>query len=176
MGPFIRYWSMRYEGNHQKLKKTTSTTSGTVNLKMTIATKQSLKMCEMFNRLKCDEEVELGSRVANEHDLPILSLENYNSVKISGVHYKVGMFVVVSVNESEKEFGQITKIVKLEDQLYFDLNIHEELTFSKHYHAFIVERNATNTRRLKPNELPNYPSCFSMVTEVGRFIIVKYRL
>lgn len=48
-GLFVRYWTMRYQGNHQKLKKTTSPTSGTVDLKITIAKKQSLKMCEMFN-------------------------------------------------------------------------------------------------------------------------------
>lgn len=163
---------MRYEGNHQKLKKNTATLGGTVNLKMTIATKQALKMCEMFNSLKNHRKFQLGSPINSEISIPGETTENYTSVKISGINYKIGTYIVVSIDDSEKEFGVITRIFLLQDEICFDL----EKTFNKHYYAYVVGKNPVNSKAVKPNELPKYPPCFCVTTTNARFIIVKYRL
>lgn len=164
---------MRFEGNHQKVKKSTSPLSGTVNLKMTIAIKQSLKMCEIFNRLKNSQEIEFGSPAVLYE--PNLS-NSYKSVEISGVKYKLGTFIVIKIHEFEKEFGEITEIVSSHKEINFTVDIYKEITFNKHFFAYIVEKNPSESRVITSKELLNYPSCFCNVTDHARFITVKYRL
>lgn len=169
-GLMVRYWTMRYEGNQKKLKKYVSTLSGTLNLKMTIATKQALSICEMFNDIKKNKDVTFGSQVTND-------LNSYNSVEIFEITYEIGMFVVVNSYLSEKEFGEI-KIIFVSSQgvLQFDVDIYKELTFDKHYYAYLVQKHSSETKLILPDDLPKYASCFCVLTKSARLIITKYRL
>lgn len=69
----------------------------------------------------------------------------YKDVEIEGTAYKIGAFVVLNTKKSEIEFGHILDIIFLENEIYFYLNIFEELTFDFHYHAYIV--NSTGEKR-----------------------------
>lgn len=66
-GPAVHFWTMRFEGYHRKLKLHTAAPSGSVNLKMTIATKECLKMCEMFNELESEESLILVLKLQMKH-------------------------------------------------------------------------------------------------------------
>lgn len=46
-GPAVLHWSMRYEGNNQRLKKNSVSSAGSVNVKMSIATKQAIKVLSL---------------------------------------------------------------------------------------------------------------------------------
>lgn len=94
---------------------------------------------------------------------------------IAGVKYKLGMFIVVNVDEPEKEFGEIKKIIKKDDTVEFEVLIFNELYFDKHYYAYVVKRSA-ELRQLKLSNLLKYPSCICNNTESASFITVKYRL
>lgn len=47
-GPMVNYWCMRLESRHRQLKSVANTISSTVNLIVSIATKQTLKMYHMM--------------------------------------------------------------------------------------------------------------------------------
>lgn len=77
---------------------------------------------------------------ASESASSMVDPKNLNLVEISGMKYKVAMFVVVGINVSEKEFGEITTVFNINNKLYFDINIHKQLTFNKHSHSYIIEK------------------------------------
>ena len=71
----------------------------------------------------------------------------YVQVEICNTLYKLGIFIVINTDKSEIEFGQIKNIVSLDNEIYFDLNLFEEITFDEHVNAYIVYR------KMKPNFL-----------------------
>lgn len=60
-GPCIHLWSMRFESRHRQSKSNVQATSCSKNLLVAIATKQTLKMCQMIHSIK-QENVIFGTR------------------------------------------------------------------------------------------------------------------
>lgn len=124
-GPVIHFWSMRFESNHSKIKANAQSSSNNKNLLVSVAIKQTLKMCEMMHNLSCESTVTLGSKDDSDkselaHLFTDIDLANkaeyYKQVDMHGTLYKIGVFLVVDMQNIEKDFGEVmnrTRIQKL---------------------------------------------------------------
>lgn len=61
-GLLIHFWCMRFESCHLQLKANALSTSSRVNLLVTVATKQILKVCETIHALECESIYKFGNR------------------------------------------------------------------------------------------------------------------
>lgn len=59
-GPFVNYWAMRFESNHRNIKSNADAVSGSKNLLLSIAKKQTLQMCQLFHSLKIGQRIVFG--------------------------------------------------------------------------------------------------------------------
>ena len=163
-GPCVLFWSMRFESFHRKIKAIVQATASSKNLLKTIAIKQGLMMCELFNTTAIEDDIKLSSRddsnceAKTYFDTFTNNAEYYNQIEIWNILYKVGSFIIVNIEESEKQFGEIIKIIKVNNDIYFHINIFQEITFDEHYHAYVVE-NSKKTEYLKLSELPLVCPC-----------------
>lgn len=135
-------------------------------------------MCYLFNSLSGEEELILGPKRNKNSDEKLLckSLEDsFNYVTIAGITYIIGMFLVVNIDESEFEFGEVVNIFLKDGKIFFELLIYEEITFDKYFFAYIVKRTS-KLKVLEPSTLPSYSNCFCVTTKNTTFIIVKYKL
>ena len=60
-GPFIHFWCMRFESRHREIKSTAQSTASMLNLLVTVATKEMLRMCLMIDSVEYVEEIKYGS-------------------------------------------------------------------------------------------------------------------
>ena len=60
-GPFVKFWSVRFESYHQYIKSNAESSSNNMNLIKTIAIKKGLKFCETIHTLTFDKEIVLGN-------------------------------------------------------------------------------------------------------------------
>lgn len=183
-GPCINYWCMRFEACHRSIKKNAQSSSCTKNLLITIATKQMLKMCEMMYNLETQPDVNFGSPdLADSEAKRYMSttekateVEYYNNVEIFGTLYKIGMFVSTNISQSEKEFGEILKIIKVNNEVIFHLNIFNEITFDDHVHAYIVNSKPVSKQFISYNNLPLIAPCLSVVINGTHYVATRYGL
>ena len=146
-GPVIHFWCMRFESRHREIKSTAEATSCTKNLLVTIAKKQMLKMCDMMNSVGsyCTSLI-LGpiddSKKARDYMTNIKIEEqctHHKNIEINGNKLRLGTFIATNIVDIEKEFGQIQDIINIDGQIYFYVNVLEEITFDDHYHAYITK-------------------------------------
>lgn len=173
-GPCINYWCMRFESYHRQLKATAVSTSSSRNLLVTIATKQILQMCDTFHSLEIKNEIQFGSRENFSENNS--ENEYYKEVEINGNKFKIGMFIVTDLSQIEKEFGKITKIIKVKEEVFFEVSIFQEITFDCHYHAYIVKQNDNETKLFKPADLPLISPVLFVQKDRTQFIATRYRL
>lgn len=182
-GPLINFWSMRFESRHRPVKSAAQSTNSNTNLLKTIATKQALKMFEMMNALQFEEKIKWGQVHSNaKRDYFVDETKNkkskyFMSVKINGTHYEIGSVEVVSLLNSEIEFGEIVDIVFVDNEVYFYLKIFVETTFDFHVHAYITEitTNCTN-KLLKFENLPVISPVTYIVKNNIRYVSTRYGL
>lgn len=65
---------------------------------ITIATKQMLQFRSMLQTFDCKTSIVLGSRLNDSFE------ECYKEINICNVSYKIGTFVVINLQNIEKEF------------------------------------------------------------------------
>ena len=187
-GPPITYWSMRFEARHQQLKASAQSTANNMNLKKTIAIKQMLLFCDVLRSLEFKSYVKLGAPDL-DYVIPTnmyLNLKNneesnnyskevqfYNYVEISGIIYNIGTFVLVELDNIEKTFGEIVKIIKIDNTIFFYLNEFEEHTFSKHLHSYILKPESTGEVLKKFEDLPKEHPCISVIKDM-HYVITRY--
>lgn len=145
-GPIVKFWSMRFESYHQLIKRNANSSNNARNLLKTIAKKQALKLCEMIYNFTYESEIKFGSLKKTNERKPYFSdkinnnqCQYYDEVDICNTIYNIGTFVVINMEECEIEFGKITNIIHSNNDIYFDLEVFEEVTFDEHVHAYIVE-------------------------------------
>ncbi|KAJ8680785.1 hypothetical protein QAD02_016572 [Eretmocerus hayati] len=160
LGPVVNFWAMRFESNHRPIKAVAESTHSTTNLLKTIATKMSLEMCQMMHSLRFDPTTIYGSIDSNAHhdchfghELSNDPCKYYVEVSVNNVQYKIGTHLVLSLENSEVEFGKIIEVVSAPDGIYFNFEVFEELYFNFHYHAYVVSR----TGKFKLMELSRVP-------------------
>ena len=91
------------------------------------------------------------------------------------VIYKFDTFIVISAEELEIEFGKITNIVYLNNEVYFELEVLEETCFDEHFHAFIVE--SSNTKKfIKFSDLPAIAPLQAVFKKNTIYLVAKYGL
>ena len=167
-GPCINFWSMRYESFHRQIKSNAVSTSCNKNLLITIATKQTLQMCFTNMNYKIDViEASLNTDNFYEIDYPSdhgfksSSKEFYNRLELNGTIYRLGTYLVTDMLESEIKFGEIVKILKVNNVISFHMQLYEQVTFDYHYHAYTT--NSMNLCKLyKYEELPKIAPCLSI--------------
>jgi len=183
-GPFINYWTMRFEAYHRNIKSNSVSVSGSKNLLTTIAKKQVLRMCQLFHSFKIENNISFGMRdkyyrisrrLLDKLDVS-KEVEYYDRIYIQGYTYQTGVFVVVDIVKIEKEFGKLLKIIKIGDEIYFELEIYHEISFDDHYHAFVVDWNGSDNKIIKFSDIPKVAPCFSVDSNNIRYIITKYIL
>ncbi|KAJ8674054.1 hypothetical protein QAD02_005316 [Eretmocerus hayati] len=160
LGPVVNFWAMRFESNHRPIKTVAESTHSTTNLLKTIATKMSLEMCQMMHSLRFDPTTIYGSIDSNAHhdchfghELSNDPCKYYVEISVNNVQYKIGTHLVLSLENSEVEFGKIIEVVSTPDGIYFNFEVFEELYSNFHYHAYVVSR----TRKFKLMELSRVP-------------------
>ena len=180
-GPCANYWCMRFESNHRKAKATLQSTASSKNLLKIIGVKQGLMMCELFNTMVIEDDIKLSSRDDSDceaktyFDAFTNNAEYYDQIEIWNILYKIGSFIILNMQESEQQFGEVIKIIKVNDDIYFHINIFQEITFDEHYHAYIVE-NSKKTEYMKLSELPLVCPCLSIKKRTCHYIISHYGL
>lgn len=181
-GPIINFWAMRFESNHRPIKNISLSTSCKINLLTTIAIKQGLKMCQMMHSLQFEKGIKFGADNDSKVNKNYFTDEKcnnscryYKNVNIDGTVYDIGTFVVISMKESEIEFGNIIDIVEFENEIYFYMQVFEEVTFDFHYHAYIVS-NKNEYKLIKKKDLPNIMPALSVKKFDTHFIVTRYGL
>ena len=186
-GPCIKFWSMRYESRHQDLKSNALSSNNRKNLLVTIAKKQILQMCEMMNNFTCNKKYKFGSvdtditETADYYTYffnytSCMTKQFYKQVEINEISYKVGSFIVTNMQDSEKEFGQIVKIMEIDNQIHFYTKIYNEVVFHDHYHAYNVTHNKKDFQVRLYNDLPLIAPCLSIVKNGVRYVATRYVL
>lgn len=159
-GPAVFVWCIRYESKHRQLKAVAVTTSCSKNLLKTIAIKKVLKMCAMVDEIANLKDISLGSvdckvrRVDND-------LKYFNYVNIRGTMYAKETIVVVDNIGVEKHFGKILKVSMHKTELYFHLQLYEEIYFDDHIHAYAIKK-LKKIVRIKYVDLLNIFPCSVM--------------
>ncbi|OXU19437.1 hypothetical protein TSAR_011763 [Trichomalopsis sarcophagae] len=146
-GPFVHFWCMRFESRHRLLKSIATSTNCNKNLLVTIAKKEMLKLCEMTHLATFEHKIKFGSidmdKVTEfyfDDKEKCKRCIYYKEVDDRGFSFKKGIFVVLNMQNVEVEFGEILKIIWVDDELFFYVNVFEEVTFDEHYHAYVVEK------------------------------------
>ena len=142
---------MRYESSHRNVKITAQSTSCGKNLLKTIAIELTLKMCQMIKSLLFKSKIKFGSSANSKHKQNYFSKEYennkkvyYKDVTINGLLYKIVTIIVTNLLDSEIEFGKITEIISIRNEIYFNLCIIKETAFDNHRHAYIAEKTEEN--------------------------------
>lgn len=185
-GPLINYSTLRFEGNHSKLKSIFSTCKNYINPCLTIATRhQYLQSLHNMNDEFLLENKENFSKkftivplndFDNNMQQQILSISNkddflitFKSCELSGVTYKVDT-VLITGYDCDYEFGIIKYVIKLNGCVYFILRQTVIVEFNTHLHAYILSENKSfllvkRSDLLSPFALPSY------VTEIGELVV-----
>lgn len=176
-GPFVVYWTMRYESKHREIKSSAQSTSSSKNLALTIANKLMYKMCYLFNSLQFENIFKLSSPIEIPNRLLQL-YENalcYGKIEISGIEYHTGMFIVLNIEAPEKEFGQITNIIKQDADVFFECELYKEIIFEDHFHAYLV--GSTNIRKCYSykNLIVKQP-CLGILKDDNYYVATRFSL
>lgn len=170
-GPVVKFWGMRFESYHRSLKSTAESTSCTKNLLKTIATKQALRLGHMVLSPAFDKTIKFGSlKEKNENS------EIYEQVEIQNSLYHIGTFLVLNMENSEIKFCKINKIIYLQNDIYFDVQVFEEITFDDHLHAYIISENSIGIRLVKYSDLPAIAPLLFVVKNKTHYIVPRYGL
>lgn len=155
-GPLVNYWTMRCESRHRKLKSAAVAISCNINLLISIATKQTLAMCNMLHGFIC------GAENIDQSSCQKKGRNVLDKIEINNSIYCKGVVVVIDNCSIEKIFGQIQEIYKENDSIIFVMKKYEQLVFDDHLHAYILSAITPDVPLIKHfNELPKLPPCFS---------------
>lgn len=106
-GPCIHFSAMRYESRHRIIKANVVSTSCKKNVLETVSIKQMLYMHSLYRNYKY-KKIDLGSTDESCFvNLPEVDQAEdktfYKEIRINGITYKLGMFIVTNLQESETE-------------------------------------------------------------------------
>ena len=63
-----------------------------------------------------------------------------NWIEVLGVHYRPGLHVFMEFQRCLPVFGEIVKIVAVNEDFYLILELYKVIYFSSHYHAYVVQK------------------------------------
>ena len=92
-----------------------------------------------------------------------------------GTEYQIGTFTVIKLTSNEIQFGKIEQIVSIDSEVFFYVQIFEEITFDNHVHAYIVYCKGMNIL-VKFNDLPKISPGLYVKRQNDEFIAFRYKL
>lgn len=181
-GPIINFWGMRFESFHGPIKSTAQSTNCKKNFLKTIATKQTLRMCQTLHSIENENPIKLGAvnhskeqKLYFKDDNQNASCKYYSQVNIEGAQYNIGSFLILNTKESEVEFGEILDIVFLDNKIYFYVIFYEEVTFDFHFHAYIVKFIGKKIL-VKHEDLPRIAQALPVCMNKTKYVVTQYGL
>lgn len=169
-GPLVNFWTMRCENRHRPLKAVVNCVSSSVNLLKSIATKETLKMCNMLHGFT----VETNSDNV-DYDRQDMHRKFYKDIKINGSIYKKDLVVVVDNSDILKLFGEIIDIFEENNKVKFKINQYREVYFDDHVQAYVLDQNDSEEIIVNFNDLPNMPPCYSVKSRCF-YVIPHFKL
>lgn len=171
-GPLVLYWSMRFESRHRQLKSVATAISCRINLLVSIAIRETIKMCAMINSFWCEET---DDEVDEEHQVQNRVL--YKRLDIDGFTYTLGTVVVTDNSDLIKMFGEIQSMYKENDKVYFKLKNYVEFAFDMNDYAYMLGSDQENKEKtISFIDLPKLAPCLSVKSESYFYVIPRYKL
>ncbi|KAJ8675020.1 hypothetical protein QAD02_010806 [Eretmocerus hayati] len=142
----------------------------------------SLRMCRIFNSQEFTKTIESGpidDSYVNKSYFHEPQRNNtckyYQQVIFNHSTYAIGMYFVLSLEESEAEFGEIVKIISVESDLLFEFRTVKEVSFDSHVHGYVVRK--TKAKKLvNLKELPDIAHVHYVEQKETGYIIPRYIL
>lgn len=183
-GPLVNFWSIRFESRHRDIKAAYNSASGSKDALMTIAIKQSLKLCDAQSSFETHNPVIFGAKdfslcetnVLNS--IPENAIENFlfvKNVEIYGTLFSLKTTVLVEIGEEQNTFGKILKIFKSGNSIYFVVDLYEEIDFDDHYYAYSVKKTS-KIKSVEFKDLPNFPPCSMHETKDSIYVTTPYAI
>lgn len=170
-GPLVKFWCMRFESYHRTLKATAESTSCKKNLLKTVATKQALKFGQMIYSLTFDKKIKFGPLKKIDHHNKF-----YEQIEICNTLYRIGTFLVLSMDDSEIKFGRINEIISVDNEIHFSFNVYEEIIFDHHLHSYIISDESIENKLVKYSDLPSIAPVLFVKKNNINYIVPRYGL
>lgn len=167
-GPLVHYWTMRFEGRHKELKSVATAISSTVNLLVSIAIKQTLKMFYMIHSFLVKNDPNSRSKIKD-------NVKYYDQIELHGSIYFPETVVVLDNTGFQCQFGEISKIFEENGEIMFILKKCTEIVFDEHVHAYIIEE-CDESISVKYTDLPKFPPCFHIKKDENYYVIPHYKI
>lgn len=171
-GPLVFYWSMRFESRHRQLKSVATAISCKVNSLVSIAVRETIKMCSMINSFWCEDNYD---EVDEEHQ--VQNRVFYKRLDINGFTYTLGTIVVIDNSSLLKEFGEIKSMYKENDVVYFNVKKYVEFAFDKNAYAYILgPKQLIKETTITYEDIPKLAPCLTVRSETYFYVIPCYKL
>lgn len=147
-GPFIYYWSMRYESKNRELRIRATTTTSKKNLLKTIAIRNQLLLCysaycsdKIVNKIiygpiqSCSE-----SEFAYFPNVSSKNIKSFKHIIFYSKQLTAGSIILTNIDENDgPAFGKILGIFQVNEKLFFVMYSLMPISFDEHYYAYNVK-------------------------------------
>lgn len=183
-GPFIHFWCMRFESRHREIKAEANALSGNKNSLISIAIKESLRLCFNFNYSKIKENIIFGPEINYSFPAAVISsidediLNNakfFDKIEVFEETFKIGTILVTENQLNKVVFGKILAILDSNNEIYVVLEQYIEDFFDDHLHAYNVKKNDKILTSLL-NDLPDISACSMHDIKEQIYVTVPYLL
>lgn len=172
LGLLVNFWTMRFESRHRPLKAVATSISSTVNLLVSITTRETLNMSSLFNNFKCKNAKNVPHNSKNTKNFGKIY---YKQIELNGGTYYKGLIIVVDNTAIEKYCGGIISIYAENNVVKFVIKQYEELYFDDHVHAYVLDENRSKLV-IDFDDLPKLPTCYSTKKGGKHYVIPQYKL
>ena len=192
-GPIIHLWTLRFEAKHSYFKELIHQSKNIKNICFTLAKRHQLFQCyhytSLFNFLQSDEvreskgtlvkfstlEEELKCKIRclvhNEDSVYLVG-----SVRVNGVQYQTGLFVVLSVREHDLFFARISQIYIINGVAWFWCDQFDTCIYYRHTNSYQLG-NITSSILVGTEDLWDYyPLPGYEISDDSVHIVLKHRL
>ena len=132
-------------------------------------------LCQTNLTWEYEKDLNLGS-INKKIQRCSTNLKYYNNIEINGTQYNIGTYIVTSISDVEKTFGEIINIVSEEDKIYFVVDEYEELIFDDHFYAYEVYKKNEGAKTINIEELLPLPPCLSLKLNDNHYLATRYML
>ena len=141
-GPLNKVSAMRGESKHRTWRSIAQNSPCKINILSTVAARFQLSQMSLIYLEYKDEYITFGHR---ERDDSYINLQSPRSVryilsyvKINDFTYKANTTIVANISNELPEFGKITRVYLLDDEILFEYIPLKCLGLNKHYNAYDV--------------------------------------
>lgn len=134
VGPLVLYWCMRFEGKHNGLKQQARVCNNFINVVKTLAKRHQFTQCyKMKNWVEYDEN-DLKVSVPKKNG-------EIKTINVKGTEYRLGMILCFGIWDEEPQFGKISEIHIVPENVVFTLKPLKNEGFHEYLNAFKVSES-----------------------------------